>query len=196
MDPAERTTLRSAPLASTRNRFAGTEDRFDVLELRAAEHLDTSPALPTELAAAHDLDRTDVSTTREFELQGSTINGRSMDMARIDETVEVGATELWRVTNTDGQPHNFHVHDVQFAVVSVDGERPPPELRGRKDTVFMPPGREVELLLRFADYSDPDMPYMFHCHLLLHEDQGMMGQFVVVEPGQAPGTPAPAGHDH
>ena len=38
--------------------------------------------------------------------------------------------------------------------------------------------------MRFTDYADPDTPYMFHCHLLRHEDQGMMGQFVVVEPGQ------------
>jgi hypothetical protein len=95
-----------------------------------------------------------------------------------------------------GQPHNFHVHDAQFAVASVDGRRPPRELRGWKDTIFMPPGREVELLLRFTDYFDPGMPSMFHCHLLLYEDQGMMGQFVVVKPGQAPGTPLAAGHDH
>ena len=39
--------------------------------------------------------------------------------------------------------------------------------------------------MRFEDYADPDTPYMYHCHLLWHEDQGMMGQFVVVEPGRA-----------
>ena len=43
------------------------------------------------------------------------------------------------------------------------------------------------LIARFADYSDPNTPYMFHCHVLLHEDEGMMGQFVVVEPGQQGG---------
>jgi hypothetical protein len=43
--------------------------------------------------------------------------------------------------------------------------------------------------MRFSDYTDPDHPYMLHCHRLRHEDQGMMAQFVVVEPGQAAGTP-------
>ena len=42
------------------------------------------------------------------------------------------------------------------------------------------PGETVPLLMRFEDYADPENPYMFHCHILQHEDQGMMGQFVVV----------------
>ena len=52
----------------------------------------------------------------------------------------------------------------------------------------MSPGGSVRLALRFTDYADPDTPYMYHCHLLQHEDAGMMGQFVVVEPGQEAGT--------
>jgi FtsP/CotA-like multicopper oxidase with cupredoxin domain len=50
-------------------------------------------------------------------------------------------------------------------------------------------------LLRFGDHTDPDLPFMFHCHLLRHEDQGMMGQFVVVEAGEQAGAP-PSHHDH
>ena len=108
-------------------------------------------------------------------------------------TVEVDTTERWVVRNVDGGPHNFHVHDVQFVVDSLDGESPPPELAGWKDTISLPQGTEVELLLRFTDYTDPEVPYMFHCHLLRHEDQGMMGQLVVVEPGETAGSPE---HDH
>jgi FtsP/CotA-like multicopper oxidase with cupredoxin domain len=63
---------------------------------------------------------------------------------------------------------------------------PPPSLSGLKDTVYVPPGTSVRLVVRFGDYTDPDLPYMFHCHILQHEDRGMMGQFVVVEPGHAP----------
>jgi FtsP/CotA-like multicopper oxidase with cupredoxin domain len=196
MTPGDRTVLRSAPLESDHNRFAGTEDRFDVLELRASEELAESPDLPAELAPAPDLDRSEVTATRDFALQSTRINGREMDMSRIDETIEVGATELWRVRNSSGNLHNFHVHDVQFAVATLNGDEPPPELRGWKDTIFIPPNREVELLMRFTDYSDPDVPYMFHCHLLRHEDEGMMGQFVVVDPGKSAGTPDAAGHDH
>ncbi len=194
-EPGQRTVLRSAPLTSTDNRFAGADDTLDVLELRAADELAPSPPVPATLAEAPDLDRADVARTRDFRLSGTSINGLTMDMDRIDATVELDTTELWRVRNTDGGFHNFHVHDVQFVVASVDGAPPPPELAGWKDTVAVPAGGEVELLVRFTDYADPGTPYMFHCHLLRHEDAGMMGQFVVVEPGGA-AVPPHSGHEH
>lgn len=92
-------------------------------------------------------------------------------------------------------PHNFHVHGVQFRVLSVNGRAPEPALRGAKDTVFVPNGTTVKLAMRFEGPADPHAPYMFHCHLLLHEDRGMMGQFVVVEKGQKAGRP-PLEHTH
>jgi len=76
----------------------------------------------------------------------------------------------------------------------VDGRRPGPELSGWKDTVFVPPGRTMRLAMRFTDYTDANTPYMYHCHLLQHEDNGMMGQFVVVEKGQEAETPAHTDH--
>ncbi len=174
-------------------RLNGGMDEFDILQLRAADHLDPSPDVPERLAPAPDLDVTGAST-REFELRGRTINGRSMDMSRVDETVRLGDTEIWRVTNTDGEYHNFHVHDVQFQVLSLDGREPAPELSGWKDTIYLPPSRTARLALRFTDYADPETPYMYHCHLLQHEDQGMMGQFVVVGTADSAGSPEHAGH--
>jgi len=132
--------------------------------------------------------------TRGFVLEDRSINGKTMDMGRIDETVTVDTTEVWEVTSRNPFPHNFHVHDVQFRLLSIDGA-PPPELAGLKDTIYLEPRRHYRLLLTFEDYTDPKYPYMFHCHLLLHEDEGMMGQFAVVEPGQEAGLP-PSGHDH
>lgn len=196
MTPGETVVLRSAPLESMSNRFAGTEDSLDVMELRAAPELAPSPPVPESLAPAPDLADDEIAQTREFRLQGTSINGRDMDMSRIDVTAELDTTELWTVRNTDGSPHNFHVHDVQFQVKSYDGGDPPPYLRGWKDTVFLPPGEEVELLVRFTDYADPEFPYMYHCHLLLHEDRGMMGQFVVVEPGDEAGEVGGHAHHH
>ncbi|MPZ63385.1 MAG: multicopper oxidase domain-containing protein [Propionibacteriales bacterium] len=180
-------------------RFNGGADRFDVLELRAAERLRPSPPIPSRLAEAPDVGaRPDAPTDRTFSLSGRSINGESMDMSRIDETVELGTTEVWEVENSHGTPHSFHIHDVQFDVLSVDGESPPPELSGWKDTIFLPPHATAKVAMRFTDYADPDTPYMYHCHLLKHEDQGMMGQFVVVEPGDEAGTPdhTDDGHDH
>lgn len=51
------------------------------------------------------------------------------------------------------------------------------------------------LIMRFTEYTDPSVPYMYHCHLLWHEDEGMMGQFVVVEPGEEAGSVG-SGHEH
>jgi bilirubin oxidase len=61
-----------------------------------------------------------------------------------------------------------------------DGSPPPDNEAGWKDTVLVMPGKTVRIIARFSDFVDPVNPYMFHCHILEHEDAGMMGQFVVV----------------
>jgi FtsP/CotA-like multicopper oxidase with cupredoxin domain len=192
MEPGTTTRLRSyrpdlgrvaAPLAY------GGNDEFDVLELRAAGRLAPSAPLPARLPYGERLDPSDATATRSFELQGREINGRRMDMGRIDEVVRVGTTEIWEVTNRDLFPHNFHVHDVQFEVLTIDGAAPPPENAGRKDTVYLEPRRAYRLVMRFEDHADGAAPYMYHCHLLLHEDEGLMGQFVVVD-GAGPQPPS------
>jgi blue copper oxidase len=193
MRPGESVDLRSYPPdigGGLFARFAGGSDRFDVLRLRAGDDLAPSPAVPDRLAPAPDLDVhddevDDQAVDRRFELSGRKLNGLTMDMSRIDEAVTLGSTEVWEVHNRDGIQHSFHVHDVQFQVLSVDGSAPPPEMSGLKDTVFLRPGETIRFALRFSDYADADTPYMFHCHLLMHEDRGMMGQFVVVRPGSA-----------
>lgn len=202
MEPGERRTLQSVmtPDAAGLNPIVaginGATDEFDVLELRAADVLDPSPEVPDRLAEMPPVE-SDIATTRTFDLDGFQINGEQMRMDRIDETVTVGTAERWVVSNPSGMPHSFHVHDVQFRVASVDGAAPPPELAGWKDTIYLRPETEYELVLRFDDFADADTPYMYHCHLLWHEDQGMMGQFAVVEPGQrATMTEETNDHDH
>ncbi len=74
----------------------------------------------------------------------------------------------------------------------MDGEEPPPRLRGWKDTVQSRRQKVGSRALR--RYRDPNMPYMYHCHILVHEDSGMMGQFVVLDPGQTTGVIDHAGH--
>ena len=92
----------------------------------------------------------------------------------------MGDVERWNVVNQSGQTHVLHVHDVQFQILDRNGAAPPLAEQGRKDTVVVRGGETVPLLLRFTEYADADMPYMFHCPILEHEDQGMMGQFLVV----------------
>lgn len=198
MRPGERTVLRAGPLDAGldfwNQRFSGGDDSFDILELRAAATLRSSSDLPATLVASSTPDGTDSVQERTFDLEFAGINGRPMDMNRIDFAVTRGTAETWTVRNGDGMPHNFHVHDVRFRVLTVDGAPPPPELAGPKDTVFVPPGATLRLALRFDGPADPNTPYMYHCHLLWHEDQAMMGQFVVVEPGGSAGVVPRHGH--
>lgn len=174
---------------------------FDVMELKAAASLAPSPALPSTLADLPAADESDAAAQRTFVMSGHNINDRQMDLGRADFVALVNTSEVWTVRNENPLPHSFHVHDTQFRVLSVDGDLPEPRLAGWKDTIALEQDREYRLLVRFDDYADPTTPYMYHCHLLWHEDQGMMGQFLVVEPGQEPDLRRPEGddddqHDH
>lgn len=201
LEPGDRPVLRSFGGASGldfwSSRFGGHDDSFDVLELRAADRLEQDGSLPERLVDQDLLDPADAVETRRFRLSGTSINGMDMDMDRIDEVATVDTVEVWEIENADGQLHNFHVHDVRFRVLDVAGRPPPTHLQGWKDTVAVSPGSTVRVVLRFSDFADAATPYMFHCHLLAHEDHGMMGQFVVVRPGQpAAGPSGRASHDH
>jgi FtsP/CotA-like multicopper oxidase with cupredoxin domain len=185
-EPGEEVVLRSyEPDLGTNffdGRFAGGDDSFDLLEIRAAAELAPAPEVPERLVTQELPAENEAAEVRRFELSGQgSINGRSMEMTRIDEVVEVGTTEVWEVKNASGTPHNFHPHDIRFRVLEYAGGPPPAHLEGLKDTVFVPPNETVRLLIEFGDYTDPELPYMFHCHVLQHEDRGMMGQYTVVE---------------
>lgn len=162
-----------------------TDEPFRVLDIRPAG---TSPRrnLPPQLAALPALNPSLAVRTRRFVLDmgmmggGMSINGASMDMNVINERVPVGVWEIWEIANASMMAHPFHIHNAQFRVIDRNGRTPPPLETGYKDTVVVGPRETVRVLLRFEDHTDPDLPYMYHCHILEHEDAGMMGQFVVV----------------
>jgi FtsP/CotA-like multicopper oxidase with cupredoxin domain len=123
----------------------------------------------------------DDATVRLFELQSmgisGSINGKAFDRHRIDEEIPLNETEVWIIRNLGGMMmqaggHPFHVHGTQFQVISRNGQTPPPEERGFKDTIFVAVGEEVQIRIRF---SQPGI-FMYHCHILEHEENGMMGQ--------------------
>jgi suppressor of ftsI len=156
---------------------------------RAATAAGLQP-LPERLNTIERLDPTSVAVTRQMVLGGGggrfTINGQTMtsmaDMHNMANVLRVrlGDLERWNVVNASRAAHLFHVHDVQFQILDRNGAAPGPAEQGRKDTVLVRPGETVPLLMRFEEYADSGTPYMFHCHILQHEDQGMMGQLVVV----------------
>jgi len=108
------------------------------------------------------------------------LNGMTMDMNRINFEVQEGAVEIWELRNVSPMIHPFHIHKVHFEILDRNGVPPPPEERGLKDTVRVHISETVRVIARFDRYPDPDHAYMYHCHILEHEDHGMMGQFVVV----------------
>jgi FtsP/CotA-like multicopper oxidase with cupredoxin domain len=106
------------------------------------------------------------------------IDGRPFDMRRIDQRVRLGDTEIWEVTARGMvMPHPFHMHGVHFEVLRRGGQAPVLEDQGRRDTVIV--DETVELLVHFTQPAPDHAPFMYHCHILEHEDMGMMGQFTV-----------------
>ncbi len=154
-----------------------------VLELRTDPDLPSAGSLPDELASIDTITAEEIDRDRTFLMGradgGWGINGVQMDMNRIDHTITFGDTERWTITVRDGI-HTFHTHQTQFQILSINGQPPPPEDAGWEDTVLVTEDREVVIAARFDSYANPDVPYMFHCHVLDHEALGMMGQFQVV----------------
>jgi bilirubin oxidase len=108
------------------------------------------------------------------------INGKKFDMEVVEFTAQQEAVEVWQITNQTMMAHPFHIHGNHFYVLAINGAVPPPNQRGRKDVVVVPPmNGSVKLVTKYAHYGDHQLPYMFHCHILSHEDGGMMGQFLV-----------------
>jgi FtsP/CotA-like multicopper oxidase with cupredoxin domain len=179
------------------SRWWGGDDRLDLLEFRAAETPipsgDLPPSIAVDAATVAIPQPADVRVRSLTFRDHNNINKHEFDMSRIDQVVAAGATEIWEIDGA-GTMHTFHIHGASFRVLDIGGDAPPGYATGLKDTVYIPPDKKVRVLVRFRDYIDPMTPYMYHCHLLRHEDRGMMGQFVVVEPGTEDSTPTELPH--
>jgi FtsP/CotA-like multicopper oxidase with cupredoxin domain len=153
--------------------------RFDVVQRasdpsRLPDRLRALPPLPPASVVR------DVSLSFDPEQVQFRLDGKVFDATRVDARIAEGATEIWRITNTDtafGIDHNFHLHMVQFRVLDRDGVPPSPGEAGWKDTVLIRPGSSVRVQATFTGYPGR---YVYHCHLLEHSQLGMMAQFEVV----------------
>lgn len=161
---------------------------FNVMQLRVTSA--TAGAITTLPAVLNDLvpiAESSADLTRTLTLDGGgpgnpfTIDGQEMDMEVINQTVELNATEIWEIVNETPIAHPFHIHDIQFYILDRDGVAPPANEQGRKDVVFVYPEETVRFIGTFEDFANEEIPYMYHCHILTHEDGGMMGQFIVVD---------------
>jgi FtsP/CotA-like multicopper oxidase with cupredoxin domain len=143
----------------------------DVLTLEHTNETAATPvALPDVLRPIPRLDPAQATATRTMVMTQGFINGRAMDMGRVDVSAPLGATEIWELENLVGMDHPFHLHGFQFQVLDRDGE--PEPYPSWKDTVNVPRHQTVRFIVRYDNY--PGL-WMFHCHILDHEDHGMMG---------------------
>jgi bilirubin oxidase len=138
----------------------------------------TSPDVPDTLRDVTPIDTTG-ATTRSFvlseQMMSYLINGQSYDPMRVDTHAKLGATEVWTVTNTASMDHPFHLHGFQFQVLARNGKKEP--VVAWYDTVNVPKNSgSVRLAVTFADFAGMRM---YHCHILEHEDLGMMGMLDV-----------------
>jgi hypothetical protein len=109
------------------------------------------------------------------------LDGNQYIMGVVNDTMRLGDIELWNVTNNSNISHPMHVHDVSFRILTRNGTAPAAVEQGWKDVFNILPQETVSLIMRFEDYADANVPYMYHCHNLAHEDMGMMTSFIVID---------------
>lgn len=174
------------------NPINGSDFNFLKIEV-GAPTANAITQMPTSLVSLSHPSAADAQTNRTitFEPQGGMMmgvngpfqfNGQAFDMDVINYTIPLGNTEVWTLNNQTMIAHPFHIHDIAFWLLERNGQTVPASEQGWKDVVLVMPMSTVKFITTFTDFANPNVPYMYHCHVLLHEDEGMMGQFVVVNP--------------
>jgi bilirubin oxidase len=152
---------------------------------------ETAPitSIPTSLVNNTYWTEANATSTRTISIGGGnggtafTLDGLLYSTTMTPKIVGLNAVEQWTIVNNNIFGHTFHLHDVFFKIISRSGGNMGTTLRtyeqGWKDSVWLPIGGTATFVAKFDDYSDSTWPYMYHCHALTHEDEGMMGQFIV-----------------
>jgi len=104
------------------------------------------------------------------------LNGKAFDPDRVDTRVRLGAVEEWTIQNQSDELHDFHIHQGGFQLAEINGV--PQALDGYYDTVNLPVRGEIKIIIPFTDSTDVGK-FVYHCHLLAHEDKGMMATIEV-----------------
>ncbi|WP_445356668.1 multicopper oxidase CueO [Microbulbifer sp. ANSA002] len=114
------------------------------------------------------------------QLTANAVNGVSFSFTEPGFKAPINTDLHWRISEgKDTMLHPVHIHGCQFRLVKFNDATPPAYMRGWKDTVPISNAGSAEIYVRFPLEAMPDMPYMVHCHVLEHEDSGMMTEFSV-----------------
>jgi blue copper oxidase len=168
----------------------------NILEIRIENQQSNIPVLtiPNQLISNTPYNVSDAKATRNISfmsmnmgptaIQGPFMfNNQMFDMDVVNYSVDFNTVEIWELRNQTPIAHPFHIHHHQFYILDINGVAPPAHLQGRKDVVMVPAGNGVvRFIIKFENFHNDTLPYMYHCHMLTHEDHGMMGQFVIKSP--------------
>lgn len=160
--------------------------QYVVMTFTVGDKGEDRTVIPEVLTQIEPYDEEDVVVEKSITLDGAgrmvSINGKKFDLDRIDDQITKDTLEIWEV-RTEGammmgsSGHPFHIHSTQFQVLSRNGREPDENEKGWKDTIFVGEGDEVRLLVKFKHEGI----FMYHCHILEHEEDGMMAQIEVIE---------------
>lgn len=142
--------------------------------------------LPSPLATIDRLDTNEQTPVFKTVMSGMDdqvrLDGKLFDMQRIDTRQQVDQTQIWEVSNTNdmanGMIHPFHIHGCQFQLIDRNGKAVYANEHGWKDTIGVNPNETVRIKVRFTKLG----VFMYHCHILEHEDTGMMAQIEIFDP--------------
>jgi FtsP/CotA-like multicopper oxidase with cupredoxin domain len=155
-----------------------------LLEFQVTQHVTDDSSIPATLRPLPDIGEPSVTRNWSFNQTAGhwAINGLRFDPNRVDARPVLGTTEKWVFTNPTGQPHTVHIHDVPQQCLTRNGG-PCLAYETMKETWYLAPGETLEVKLKFTDHTGM---YVLHCHMVEHEDDGMMTQFEVVRANPTP----------
>ncbi|WP_406038368.1 multicopper oxidase family protein [Micromonospora sp. NBC_00898] len=142
----------------------------------------TQSALPSTFAPTEDLGSAAVDARRTIVFSENPagtqffINGKQFDPNRVDVRSKLNTVEEWTIRNDSNEQHSFHVHTNDFQLMSVNGA--PHHSSGLQDTAVVPASGEIVIRTHFTDYVGRTV---LHCHILQHEDAGMMAVLEIVK---------------
>jgi bilirubin oxidase len=159
---------------------------FNILHINvAAATAGAITALPAALVTNATLTAADATVTHTLNVTDGTpgtpfyFDHANFDLNTINKTLQLNTVEKWTVVNNNVFGHSFHIHDIQFKIISRSTGPVNSYESGWKDTYYLGVNETVSFVARFDDYADDTHPFMYHCHMAPHEDGGLMGQFVV-----------------
>ena len=178
--------LKSLPFPSSGGGIYRQGVEMNLLRFDITGSVSSGGIIPAALPPINYYNPGDAVTVREFLLSMTSagmnmhrINGLTFDMDRIDWETPLNTLEEWKIINTTNNIHPMHSHSAMFQVFSRNGSTDlPPNDKGWKDTVLVNPFETVRTLIKFRDYTGI---YLYHCHNLEHEDDGMMLNFRVTD---------------